>query len=320
MYSVDFSSPEFKHVFEQKWYYTVELAPGLVTQGFEFDNIVSTRELLSRLDPAGRDICDIGTMEALVPVLLKRRGARSVVALDAADLSERVSLVQQCYGERFEYYPKTSLSRIKDFLTERARLSHYVGQQIIEPGFDVVVLSGVLYHVFSPIHVIGLARTLLKPGGLLILETAVSCQDSYAMNWVFDGRKYIYWSGTNTWFPTLRFLDHILRYMKFKPIDCVHGQIGDDATRAAIAAVAIPDARPLKAEAEWFLPDNMFDYHEVVDVQWARGGPVEIPYKPGQNFFHSELPDSVDLHKTVLKTGPLKSDRQRTTFHLHDNV
>jgi ribosomal protein L11 methylase PrmA len=40
-----------------------------------------------RLDPAGKDICDIGTMEGLLPVLLKRRGARSVVAVDAADLA-----------------------------------------------------------------------------------------------------------------------------------------------------------------------------------------------------------------------------------------
>jgi SAM-dependent methyltransferase len=257
-------------------------------------------------------------MEGLLPVLLKRRGARSVVAVDAADLSERVALVQHCSGQQFEYYPKTSLSRIKDMLSERARLSRYVGQHVIQPGFDVVVLSGVLYHVFSPIHVIGLVRTLLNPGGLLILETAVSCEDRYSMNWVFDGRKYTYWSGTNTWFPTLRFLDHILRYMKLKPIDCVHGQVGDDATRVAIAAVAVPDPLPLKAEAEWFLPDNMFDYHEVVDVDWARGGQGEIPYTAGQNIFHSELPGVVDLHKSVTKSRPLPTDRQKLTFHLRD--
>jgi 2-polyprenyl-3-methyl-5-hydroxy-6-metoxy-1,4-benzoquinol methylase len=320
MYQVDFSSADFRRIFEQKWYYSVELAPGLVTQGYDFDNIICTRQLLSRLDPAGKDICDIGTMEGLLPILLKRRGARSVVAIDAADLSERVALVQHCYGQQFEYCPKTSLSRIKDMLSERARLSRYVGQQVIQPGFDVVVLSGVLYHVFSPIHVIGLVRTLLKPGGLLILETAVSCEDRYSMNWVFDGRKYIYWSGTNTWFPTLRFLDHILRYMRLKPIDCVHGQAGDDATRVALAAVAVPDPLPLKAEAEWFLPENMFDYHEVVDVDWARGGPAEIPYSTGQNIFHSELPGVVDLHKSVTKSRPLPADRQKTTFHLHDKM
>jgi 2-polyprenyl-3-methyl-5-hydroxy-6-metoxy-1,4-benzoquinol methylase len=318
MYKVDFSSQEFRRIFEEKWYYSVELGPGLVTEGFQFDNIICTRELLRRLNPAGRDICDIGTMEGIIPILLKRRGARSVVATDAVDYSERIRLVQECYGERFEYYPRTSLGRIKSFLAERVGLSKYVGQQKIDQGFDVVTLSGVLYHVFSPLHVIGLARTLLREGGILILETAVSCHDRYSMNWVFDGEKYIYWSGTNTWFITLRLLDHILRYMKFKVIDCVHGQPREDATRVALAAVAVPDPLPLKAEAEWFKPDNMIDYNEVVDPQWATGGPIEIPYTPGHNYFHSELPGTVDLHKTVMKTRPLATDPHRLVFRLQD--
>lgn len=318
MYKVDLESPEFRRIVEQHWYYSVELAPGVVTKGYEFDNIICTRELLRRLNPAGKEICDIGTMEGLLPVLLKRRGAKSVVAIDTADLSDRVRLVQEVYGQQFEYHPKTSLSRIKDMLTERARLSRYVGQEVIRQGFDIVLLSGVLYHVFSPIHLLGLARTLLKPGGLLVLETAVSCEDRYSMNWVFDGRKYIYWSGTNTWFPTLRFLDHILRYLKLKPIDCVHGQVGDDATRVALVAQAVLDPLPLKSEAEWFLPDNMFDYHEVVDVEWAQAGSADVPYRQGQNIFHPELPQVVDLHKTVAKSRALSADRNKLVFHLQD--
>jgi hypothetical protein len=259
-------------------------------------------------------------MEGVIPVLLKRRGARSVVAIDALDCSERVRLVQQCYGESFEYYPKTSLTRIKQLLTERAGLSRYVGQSRIERGFDVLILSGVLYHVFSPLHLLGLARTLLKEGGILILETAASCDDRFAMNWVFDGSRYIYASGTNTWFPTLRLLDHLLRYMKFRPIDCVHARRLDDATRVAVAAVAVHDPLPLQAESEWFLPDNMIDYHEVVDTAWATAAPTRVLYTPGQNLFHPEIPCAVDLHKTVLKTRPVCADRQKLIFHLNDVV
>ena len=318
MYRVNYESPDFKRTLEQGWYYTIELKPGLFTRGYEFANVICTRELVRRAAPGGKDICDIGTMEGMIPILLKRRGARSIVALDAVDSTERVRLVQECYGEQFEYYPRTSLARAKDRLSDRARLSRYVGQQRILQGFDVVVLSGVLYHVFSPLHVIGLARTLLKPGGLLILETAVSCQDRYAMNWVFRGDKYIYGTGTNTWFMTLKFMDHILRYMKLKPIDCVHGPVGDDATRIAVAAVAVPEPMPLKSETQWFMPGNMIDYNEVVDVEWAEGPPVEIPYAPGQNHFHSELPGTVDLHRTVLKTKALPENRDRMIFHLND--
>jgi hypothetical protein len=98
----------------------------------------------------------------------------------------------------------------------------------------------------------GLARTLLRLRGLLILETACSTEDRFSMNWVFNGRQYVYWSGTNTWFFTLRVLDHILRYMKFKPIDCVYGQFREDATRVAV--IAVPDPTPLKSEPNGFCP------------------------------------------------------------------
>ena len=146
-------------------------------------------------------------MEGLIPVLLKRRGARSVVALDAADYTEKVLLVRVCTGQNFDYIPNVSLGRVTQVLSERARHSIYSWYQPkIRRGFDVVVLSGVLYHVFSPLHAIGLARTLLRQGGLLILETAASDQDVYAQNWVFQGDSWIYGSGTNTWFPTLRLL------------------------------------------------------------------------------------------------------------------
>jgi hypothetical protein len=62
----------------------------------------------------------------------------------------------------------------------------------------------------------------------------------------------------------------------------------------------------------------MIDYHEVVDVNWAAGGPAGISYTPGKNVYHSELPDAVDLHKTVMKTRTLLSDNNKTMFHLKD--
>lgn len=322
MSEVDSNSPAFRRILGQHWYYTVELGPGLYTQGDEYANVICTRELVARLSPDSLDVCDIGTMEGMIPVILKRRGARSVVAIDAIDCSEKIRLVQLCTGENFEYLPRVSLSRVKDSLSERARLSNYSAewnQTKIQTGFDVVVLSGVLYHVFSPFHVIGMARTLLKPGGLLILETAASCQDQYSQNWVFRGDKWIYPSGTNTWFLTLRLLDHFLRFMKFKPIDCVHGPIDDDITRVAVAAVAVDNPLPLEAESEWFLSSTTnIDYNEIVDTEWARSGPVTIPYSSGDCVYHSELAGAVDLHLTVQKRPELPNNRNKIIFRLGD--
>jgi 2-polyprenyl-3-methyl-5-hydroxy-6-metoxy-1,4-benzoquinol methylase len=324
MYGVDPNSPEFQRILSQHWYYSVELKPGLFTRGDEHPNVVCTRELLARLAPSGLDVCDIGTMEGVIPVLLKRRGARSVVALDAIDSGEKVRLVQVCTGESFEYIPRLSLSRVKEALSERARLSSYCsewGQTKVQTGFDVVVLSGVLYHVFSPFHVLGLARTLLKRGGLLIMETAASNQERYAQNWVFRGDKWIYPGGTDTWFLTLKLLDFFLRFMKFKPVDCVHGPFDEDIARVAVAAVAVADPLPLKAESQWFMKStSILDWNEIVDTEWARSNPVEVPYSPGDCVYHPELPGVVDLHLTVKKRPALPEDRNKIILRLGDKT
>ena len=324
MYEVDSKSPEFQRILSQHWYYSVELKPGLFTKGDDYANVICTRELLSRLCPSGLDACDFGTMEGVIPVLLKRRGARSVVALDALDSSEKVRLVQSCTGMNFEYRPSVSLSRVKETLSEKVRLSVHAsgwGQSSLQTGFDVVVLSGVLYHVFSPFHVIGLARTLLKPGGMLILETAASCHDGYVQNWVFQGDKWIYPSGTNTWFLTLKLLDHFLRFAKLKPIDCVHGPLDDDIARVAVAAVAVADALPLRAESQWFLGSTTnLDYNEIVDTEWARRDPVEIPYSPGNCVYHPDISGAVDLHFTVKKRPALAEDRNKIILRLEDKI
>jgi len=184
-----------------------------------------------------------------------------------------------------------------------------------------VVLSGVLYHVFSPFHTIGLARTLLRQGGLLILETAASDQNVYAQNWVFQGDRWIYPNGTNTWFPTLRLLDHFLSFMKLKPVDCVHKRDHADIVRVGVAAVATAEPLPLKAESEWFIQSTMnIDYNEVVDTTWAEGGPIEIPYRAGNCVYHEGLSAAVDLHRAVTECPGLVDDRSKIILRLADQA
>jgi hypothetical protein len=258
-------------------------------------------------------------MEGLISVLLKRRGSRSVVALDVIDLTERVQLVRVCTGQNFDYIPNVPMGRVTQVLSEKARPTWWGSK--LRRGFDVVVLSGVLYHVFSPLHAIGLARTLLRQGGLLILETAASDQDVYAQNWVFQGDRWIYPNGTNTWFPTLRLLDHFLRFMKLKPVDCVHKRDHADIVRVAVAAVASADPLPLKAESEWFIKSTMNpDYNEVVDTAWAEGDPIEIPYSASNCVNHEELSTAVDLHRTVRECPGLVDDRNKIILRLVDQT
>ena len=71
------------------------------------------------------------------------------------------------------------------------------------------------------------------------------------MNWVFQGKKYIYGSGTNTWFMTLKILRPYPALHEVKPIDCVHGPLSEDATRRYRSSRR-SRSLTLPSEAEWF--------------------------------------------------------------------
>lgn len=319
LYAVNLSSPELARILDQYWYYRIELGDGLFTGSSDYNNVALTRELLRRLDPRGLDACDIGTMEGLVPILLKRRGARSVLATDGADYTDKVELVKRCYNVSFDYCPHVPLSHLKAVLEDRQRLAGSVNGRPRRRGFDVVVLSGLLYHVFSPLHVLGLARTLLRDGGILILETATWPADEFTQRWMFDGRKWIYPNGTNTWFLSLQLLDHFLRFVRFRPIDCVHSGVYEGVVRTAVAAIAVPDPIARESEKEWFLPSTTnFDYEELVDVHWATPSVAAIPYSPGDNMGPLESPDMIDLHQSVTKLPEWPADPSKMILRLAD--
>jgi len=68
------------------WYYSVELMPGLVTKGQYPDSFpMLPRIVLRNCDLRGTSCLDLGSMEGLVPVLMCRQGAKTVLATDAID-------------------------------------------------------------------------------------------------------------------------------------------------------------------------------------------------------------------------------------------
>ena len=78
--------------FNEKWYYSIELIPGLFTQGANHRNLGLTRDLLKRCEVKDRRCLDIGTMEGAVPILLSRRGAGPIVAWTSVMLVRGVTL------------------------------------------------------------------------------------------------------------------------------------------------------------------------------------------------------------------------------------
>src|SRR5262249_31047437 len=132
------------------------------------------------------------------------------VATDFSDhCLAKLRAVQHYYGVSFDFV--------------RVGLLYDVGEQLRKRGyggFDLINLSGLLYHVFSPLLVLCAIRPLLKRNGLLVVSTNVVHDASFTMEFNNAGRLQ---SETNTfWYPSIPLLDYLLRYLKLRPIDCLY--------------------------------------------------------------------------------------------------
>src|SRR6266481_8509927 len=127
-------------LFTAWWYYSVELLPGLITKGQYPDSFpMLPRILLRNCDLRGTTCLDVGSMEGLIPVVMCRQGAKTVLATDAIDhCREKMAALRHYYQATFEFQ---QIGLMYD-LTNKLRKSR-------RASFDVINLSGALYHVFS---------------------------------------------------------------------------------------------------------------------------------------------------------------------------
>src|SRR6266540_5849118 len=198
-------------VFTGWWYYSVELMPGLITKGQSPDSFpMLPRILLRNCDLRGTTCLDLGSMEGLMPVLMCRQGAKAVLATDAIDhCREKMAALRYYYKANFEFQQVGLMYDLANKLRKSGRGS-----------FDVINLSGLLYHVFSPLMVLAGVRPLLKRNGLMIVSTNVIADSSFTMQFNNAGRLQ---EETNTfWYLSVPTLDYILRYLKLAPIDCLY--------------------------------------------------------------------------------------------------
>jgi 2-polyprenyl-3-methyl-5-hydroxy-6-metoxy-1,4-benzoquinol methylase len=186
------------------WYYTVELRPGVFTKGHKTTNQLATLALLDRIDVSGMRVLDVGTMEGKFSALAFRRGA-SVTSYDRVNWHDRIRLVQQAYECQFNYMPGRPFH-------EFVRQHHIASHEL----FDGIIFSGVLYHTISPSVFLYLVRTLLKVGGILIMETSALHDADPALFFNARGRFY---PGTNFYQPTTAWLDYYSRLLGFRMID-----------------------------------------------------------------------------------------------------
>jgi SAM-dependent methyltransferase len=144
------------------WGHSIDFGP-FRQDGFLEDQYLEIAGLFDKWnwwprDMKGLRVADVGCFTGGLSVLMAGRGAEQVYAVD--EVPEHLA---QCafLGETF------GVDGIETIEASAFRL----GERIEAGSLDIVLLSGVLYHMSDMlVGLLGL-RELLKPGGLLLIET-----------------------------------------------------------------------------------------------------------------------------------------------------
>jgi 2-polyprenyl-3-methyl-5-hydroxy-6-metoxy-1,4-benzoquinol methylase len=295
--------------FNQYWYYCFELLPGLFTPGEKHPNLGLTRDLLSRCEVAGRKCLDIGTMEGAVPVLLSCRGAGTIAAVDVMECGDKIELVKRHTGAEFNYHSSLNHFQTVPFLQRR-----------YSANFDVVVFSGVLYHCMGPIHALGMARSLVRTGGLMIVETLAAIDERDVMFFNSGGAFY---PDPSTYFAvSVPLFDYLLRLFKLLPIDCAASRQsvigGRQLARVAVTCRAINEI-PVKGDPWIEETTKEVDYRTLVDWEAIdRSGSDPPAYGRPASRFVDPVSGSCDVTRTVMRAPPMALPEQVAIIALED--
>lgn len=261
------------------------MAEGLYTPGKDRLNVALTRRLLGRvqIDPGTRCL-DIGIEEGLVSLLLERRGA-TVTSYDRVYSSERLDLVRKSLGARFEIVGTEVKGLTDEMFIGRGGPNPGVGTPLTrlpteleergEGPFDVVVFSGVLYHVYDPLAALAIVRGLVRHGGIVVVETAAVYDNELTLN-LNAGARF---TPLAVWLPSLAALDHMLRLVRLVPIDLEFR--GRARGRIAVACRAVEE--PAADPGDSWIGSPLHDYELAEYLDWsnlASQDAAEVGYAP----------------------------------------
>lgn len=219
------------------WGHTIDFGPFRI-EGLLGDKYLRLAAVLDEWgwwprDLSGLTVADVGCYTGGLSLLMAARGADRVLAVDEiAEHVEQVSFSAGAFGTDTITPLETSLYRLRDH---------------VEPGsLDVVLVAGVLYHLSDMLVGLIALGELLRPGGVLIIETnAVECfEHSYA--------NYGRYFGGMWWQPTALCVADLCEHAGVGRADVRFYQPGRALARAVKPAGATV---PFKRGLQWDFPD-----------------------------------------------------------------
>lgn len=199
---------------QEFWYYSAEIAPGVIKRGQYEDTLpMLPRMMLRHADVNGAHCLDVGTMEGLVPIVLTKRGAACVATDYSTHCEAKRDALGAAHGVEYDF--------------REMPLAYHANKYFQSSSFDLINLSGLLYHVVSPLMVLMGIRPLLKRNGLLIVSTNVIAAPGMFAEFNALGRMQ---GEANTfWYPTIALLAYWLQLLRLAPVDAAfmpHAAVG----------------------------------------------------------------------------------------------
>lgn len=216
---------------EMPWYHDVALPFGVRTGGWKgiahlWENIRNVRAAVAP-GYVGASVLDLGSWDGGWAFEAEDLGAARVVAFESG-IRGRLEHFMFCRQQR-------NSAVIPMYGADAERADVFLGPYLFEYGkFDIVQHLGLLYHLKNPMASLEAARRVIKPHGVLLLETAGDRDTRSIMR--SNDNSAIYRDAWTFWAPSLGCLTYMLEQSGFRARPASVSVVEDDIPRICLIA------------------------------------------------------------------------------------
>lgn len=183
-----------QEVAKHDWMHTIDLGQGVVTPGRwpVNQNVIKAYD---QIDFKGKKVLDLGACNGLWSFEAERRGATEVHSVDYLThdgywCTPAYQLAREALGSHTHYHPDTNV---------------YDVEELGVNDFDVVVFSGIYYHLKHPVLALSRLRRVMKAGAQIVIEGPIYPDDQRSYS-SFHYSDLLFNDKSNWCVPTLRCL------------------------------------------------------------------------------------------------------------------